>query len=251
MAKNNRSNRDSANKRDSGGNRGSGNSQNRSGQGRNGSGRGGQAGRNRSRAGGAPKVRGGRGVKARGGRAAGAEKEKNWFTRLSGWQQTGIILGGTALGVVAHFLLWTGLMPVVGELVGRVPVLSTVVGWLFAGGAFAALGVLLINRDTAKPETVRRLKVVGYSWSAVAILCIPTGIANDVALPVDFWAGVFAGTYGVAISPLAAIVVVVLWTIAAKVLRVKDEPTNQTMGWMFVGYAALLLVWGSTLLRMP
>ncbi|MEU4803275.1 hypothetical protein [Actinosynnema sp. NPDC023587] len=185
------------------------------------------------------------------GRAARKAKADNWFTRLSGWGQTGLVLAGLVAAVGAHLLLWGAVIPAVGSVVGRVPVLSTVVGWLFGGGAFVALGVLGINHDSAEPATRRRLKIIAIVWAAVGVLCIPTGYANDVVLPSDYWAGVYAGAYGVAAVPLTLTAALLLWALAVKVLRIKDrEPTHRSTGWVLVAYGALLLVWGSSLLRM-
>ncbi|CCH34116.1 hypothetical protein BN6_68790 [Saccharothrix espanaensis DSM 44229] len=187
----------------------------------------------------------------KGGVGAKPVKAPNWFARRSGWQQAGLVLGGTAAGVGAHLLLWATAIPEVGAVVGRVPVLSTVVGWLFAGGAFAALGVLALNHDSVGPAALRRLKIVAGVWAVVGLLCIPTGFANDVVLPIDYWAGVYAGAYGVAAVPLVFFVVTLLWALTVKVLRIKNsDPTNKPVGWVLIAYSALLLVWGSSLLRM-
>ncbi|GAA1271380.1 hypothetical protein [Saccharothrix xinjiangensis] len=173
-----------------------------------------------------------------------------WFNRQSGLVQTGLILGGIAVAVAGHFLLWGELIPAIGELVGRVPVVSTVTGWLFVGGAFMAWGVLAINEDTARPAAVKRLKVTAWTWTAVAAFCIPVGRAQTVVLPTDYWAGVFAGAYGLFITPLAIGVVALLWwLVVTKLLGRKGEPTKPQIGWICVAYATLLLVWGSTLLR--
>ncbi|MFT7838225.1 hypothetical protein Q5530_18985 [Saccharothrix sp. BKS2] len=182
--------------------------------------------------------------------SAQAAARKNWFNRQSGLAQTGVVLGGIALAVAGHFFLWYELIPAIGALVGRVPVVSTVTGWLFAGGAFAAWGVVAINEDTARPATVKRLKTTAWSWTAVALLCIPVGRAQTVVLPTDYWAGVFAGAYGIIATPLAIGVVALLWWLfVTKLAGRKGEPTKPQIGWICVAYATLLLVWGSTLLR--
>ncbi|WP_309116381.1 hypothetical protein [Saccharothrix sp.] len=177
-------------------------------------------------------------------------KPKNWFQRLSKAQQTGVIVGGTFAAVGGHFLMWGAVIPAVGRVVGRVPVVSTVAGWLFAGGAFAAIGVLLINHDNARPATQKRLKRVAGVWGAVALLCIPSGFANDVVLPTDYWAGVYAGAYGVVVIPAVFVVGVLLLALGAKLFKREKGPTETGFGWVLVGYSFLLLVWGSTLLRM-
>ncbi len=179
------------------------------------------------------------------------QARKNWFERQHGGVRTLIVLGVTASVLGGHFLLWGAIFPAVGGAVGRVPVVSTVAGWLFGGGAFVAWGVVAINHDTAKPEALKRLKVVAWVWSAVAVQLFPSDYANDIRLPVDFWAGVYAGAYGVIATPLAVGVVALgWWLLVNKLFGHKEEPSHQAIGWICVGYAALLLVWGSTLLRM-
>ncbi|NUT98246.1 MAG: hypothetical protein HOY78_40165 [Saccharothrix sp.] len=180
--------------------------------------------------------------------AAATPKPKNWFQRLTKAQQTGVIVGGTFAAVGGHFLLWGAVIPAVGEVVGRVPVVSTVVGWLFAGAAFAAIGVLLIN-DKAPEDTKKRLKWVAGVWGAVALLCIPSGFANDVVLPTDYWAGVYAGAYGVVLIPVVFIAGIILVALGSKLLK-REGPTESAFGWVLVGYSFLLLVWGSSLLRL-
>ena len=177
-------------------------------------------------------------------------KPENWFQRQHGGVQTLIVLGVTALVVAGHFVLWGSIFPALGAAVGRVPVVSTATGWLFGGGAFLAWGVVAINHDTARPTTLTRLRAVAWVWSAVAVELIPTGYANGISLPVDFWAGVYAGAYGVILSPVAlGVVALGWWLLVTKLAGHKKEPTSQAVGWICVGYAALLLVWGSTLLR--
>ncbi|NUT50302.1 MAG: hypothetical protein HOV94_23795 [Saccharothrix sp.] len=177
-------------------------------------------------------------------------KPPNWWQRQSGGVVTLLVLGAIAALVGGHYLLWGAVFPAVGEAVGRVPVVSTVTGWLFGGGAFVAWGVFAINLQTAKPRTLTRLRAVAWSWTAVAALCLPTGYANGISLPVDFWAGVYASTYGVIATPLAlGVVALGWWLVVDKLLGRKGQPGSQAVGWICVGYATLLLVWGSTLLR--
>ncbi|MFI9816472.1 hypothetical protein [Saccharothrix variisporea] len=181
--------------------------------------------------------------------AAAPPKPKNWFQRRSKAQQSALIVGGTFAAVGGHFLLWGAVIPAVGKVVGRIPVVSTVVGWLFAGAAFAAIGVLLIN-EKAPEDTRKRLKWVAGVWGAVALLCIPSGFANGVVLPTDYWAGVYAGAYGVVMVPLVFIAGALLLTLGAKVLKREKGPTETGFGWVLVAYSFLLLIWGSSLLRL-
>lgn len=180
-----------------------------------------------------------------------AERPENWFQRQHWGVRALILLGSVVALVGGHFLLWGAILPAVGAVVGRVPVVSTVTGWLFGGGAAMAWGVVALNHKTAKPETVRRLRVVAWVWSAVALPLVPTEYADEIVLPVDFWAGVYAGAYGVMLAPVAfGVVALGWWLLVTKPAgRHKAEPSSQAVGWICVGYATLLLVWGSTLLR--
>ncbi|ONI88502.1 hypothetical protein ALI22I_19335 [Saccharothrix sp. ALI-22-I] len=188
----------------------------------------------------------------RAARAATKPKaDPNWFQRQKVGTQVLVVLGAVVAAVGGHFVLWGSVFPVLGEAVGRVPVVSTVVGWLFGGGAFMAWGVVGVNHATAKPGTKAGLQVVAWSWTVVAVMLFPTEYANDVSLPVDFWAGVYAGAYGVIMSPLALIVAGLgWWLLVNKLFGYKKELGHQAFGWICVGYATLLLIWGSTLLRM-
>ncbi|MFD1149739.1 hypothetical protein [Saccharothrix hoggarensis] len=181
---------------------------------------------------------------------AATKQDLAWFQRQGGGVQTLVVLGSIAAAVGGHFLLWGAVFPALGAAVGRVPVVSTVTGWLFGGGAFLAWGVVAVNHKTATPRTTARLRTVAWVWSAVAVLLVPTGYANDVLLPVDFWAGVYAGAYGMLLSPVAlGVVALGWWLLVTKLFKHKGEPSTETIGWICVGYSVLLLVWGSTLLR--
>ncbi|GAA3840648.1 hypothetical protein GCM10022243_03800 [Saccharothrix violaceirubra] len=68
-----------------------------------------------------------------------------------------------------------------------------------------AIGVAMVNGDSSRARHIAQV------WSAVAILCLPFGWAVDVSLPVDYWAGVFAGAYGILASPLVALAVALVW----------------------------------------
>ncbi|QFZ22560.1 hypothetical protein [Saccharothrix syringae] len=179
-----------------------------------------------------------------------APKPQPWFNRQRPLTQTGLIIGGMAAIIAGHFLLWGTVIPALGTLVGRVPVVSTAAGWLFGGGAFMAWGIVAVNHDTASPTTLKRLKTTAWSWTPIALVCIPTNYANEQVLPVDYWAGVYASAYGVVAAPLALAVIALLWWLVADKLLGHQGITKSQVGWLCVAYATLLLVWGSTLLRM-
>ncbi|WP_367136762.1 hypothetical protein [Saccharothrix sp. HUAS TT1] len=185
-----------------------------------------------------------------GATATAAKKPSNWFMAQKGGTQTLVVLGVIALVVGGHFFLWGTVYPALGDAVGLVPVVSTATGWLFGGGAFMAWGVLAINHETAEPATAQRLRVLAWSWTAIATMAIPTSYANGIRLPVDFWAGAYASAYGVILAPVAAGVVALgWWLLVDKLFRHKGGATPKAIGWICVGYATLLLIWGSTLLR--
>ncbi|XVS63012.1 hypothetical protein ACQPYE_32855 [Actinosynnema sp. CA-299493] len=188
-------------------------------------------------------------VARRQARRTATRKPPTWVDRVPPWGWVGICVGGLVGVVLGHYLLWVWVIPRVGDVVGRVPVVSTVVGWLFAGGAFVATGVAVVNDKTARDTTRRRLRMTAYAWGGIAVLCLPIGWAEDVYLPTDYWAGVFAGAYGLLVSLVAFPVMVLLWWLLSLVVKpLRDKPA-QSVGWAFIGYGVLLLVWGSTLLR--
>jgi hypothetical protein len=183
-------------------------------------------------------------------RSAAGRRPPTWADRVSPWGWFGLCSGGLVGALFAQFALWQWVIPPLGDVVGRVPVLSTVVGWLFAGGAFVAVGVAVVNDKTAREVTRRRLRLIAYVWGGLAVLCLPIGWAEGVTLPTDYWAGVFAGAYGVAASPLAFLVVAFVWWLVSLVVKPARAAKDGPAGWVFIGYGVLLLVWGSTLLRM-
>ncbi|WP_447003638.1 hypothetical protein ACRAKI_28835 [Saccharothrix isguenensis] len=181
---------------------------------------------------------------------AAERRPPTWFDRLPGWAAYALCTGFIVGAISGHYALWRWVIPSVGEVVGRIPVVSTVVGWLFAGGAFVAVGVAVVNDKTARENTRRRLRLIACAWSGLAILCLPIGWAEAAYLPTDYWAGVFAGSYGTAASPLVVAVVAFLWWLAWLGVKGSRRPGNGLVGWAFISYGVLLLVWGSTLLRM-
>ncbi|WP_306749749.1 hypothetical protein [Saccharothrix yanglingensis] len=175
--------------------------------------------------------------------------QRNWFNRQGGGTQTLVVLGGIGLAVGLHFLLWGEVIPAVGALVGRVPVLSTVVGWLYGGGAVMAWGVYAVNRATANPAVRKRLLTTAWAWTPIALACFPSDYADSTALPTDYWAGVYASAYGVIIVPLAGIVISLLSALLVKLFPRLGDVDGGWLGWAWIGYSVLLLVWASTLLR--
>ncbi|MEU4446813.1 hypothetical protein AB0K14_36395 [Actinosynnema sp. NPDC050801] len=177
-------------------------------------------------------------------------KPPGWLDELGGWGWTALVVGTVIGAIGAHYALWHWVIPPVGAVVGRIPVVSTVVGWLFGGGAWIALGVAVLNEKTASKVVGLRLVRIALVWMGVAVLCLPVGWAEDIHLPTDYWAGVFAGAYGLlgslVVFPVLALVLYPL----SRVVRPLRDRSDQVVGWASIGYGVLLLVWGSTLLRM-
>lgn len=183
-----------------------------------------------------------------------AVRERSWFERLSDGKQVGLVLGAIPLGVLGHYVLWSHVVPLVGEVVAPIPVVSTVVGWLFAGAAFAVGGIALLVGRSGGPERARQWRRATWVWGSVAVLMAPVSGWSDVPLPVDYFGGVFAGAWGVLLAPLALAVVALVAAVTARFsARARafsgGDGGNRLLGWLLIGYSVLLLVWGSTLLR--
>ncbi|ATE56675.1 MULTISPECIES: hypothetical protein [Actinosynnema] len=181
-------------------------------------------------------------------------RERSWFERLSTGKQVWLVLAAIPLGVLGHYVLWSHVVPLVGEVVAPIPVVSTVVGWLFAGAAFAVGGIAILVGRSGGPERARPWRRATWAWGSVAVLMAPVSEWSDVPLPVDYFGGVFAGAWGVLVAPLALVVVALLWAVVARFsARARaygeGEGGNRLPAWLLIGYSVLLLVWGSTLLR--
>ncbi|MDQ2588110.1 hypothetical protein [Saccharothrix yanglingensis] len=184
--------------------------------------------------------------------AAAAERARrvvpareNWFARQRFGVRLLVVLLVAAVVVAGHFLVWGGLMPWAGYAFEETQVFSTVAGWLWGGGAIAMWGVYAINRDTADAAIRTDLVALAWTWTPVALACLPSGLADFAALPPDYAAGAFAGAYGVAAICLA----VLLSPVATRLFPRLGRTRSATLGWLCVGYSVLLLVWASTLLR--
>ncbi|MEU5692551.1 hypothetical protein [Actinosynnema sp. NPDC020468] len=141
------------------------------------------------------------------------------------WWAPPAVVGG-------HWLMWHAVLPAAGAVVGSTP-FATAAGWAFAGGGFVVLGVLLASGRARRGSAV--------ACAVVMALCAPFGWVDDVPLPADFRAGVFAGAWGVVFSPVAAGAAAVWWSIAAGVLRRDPRPTPFGVGLASALYGAVWL----------
>ena len=184
-------------------------------------------------------------------RAARGHAERSWWERQTQGTQTWLVIGAVGAVVGGHFLMWGLVLPGLGDLVGLVPVVSTVVGWLFCGGALAATGVTLVNWGTFSAGARSRWTIASAVWGVVALMAgVPSSIAFDVSLPLDYWAGLFAGARGLLSLPLLAGLLALAWVEIARLLRREARCSRTTAGWLFVAYSVVLLFWGATFLRM-
>lgn len=183
--------------------------------------------------------------------AARARAERTWWERQTPGTQAWLAIAAVVAVTGGHFLMWELLLPALGDLVGPVPVVSTVVGWLFCGGALAATGVTLVSWRTSSVAVRSRWTITSVVWGVVALMVgVPTSIAFDVPLPLDYWAGLFAGARGLLALPLLAGLLALVWAGVARLLRRKARCSRTTAGWLFVAYSVVLLFWGATVLRM-
>ncbi|ACU39555.1 hypothetical protein KCV87_27220 [Actinosynnema pretiosum subsp. pretiosum] len=181
-------------------------------------------------------------------------RERSWFERLSTGKQVWLVLGAIPLAVLGHYALWSHVVPLVGEVVAPVPVVSTVVGWLFGGAAFGVGGIALLVGLSDDPGRARAWRRATWVSGSVAVLMAPVSEWSDVPLPVDYFGGVFAGAWGVLLAPLALGVVALVAAVTARFsARARafgaGDGGNRLPAWLLIGYSLLLLVWGSTLLR--
>jgi hypothetical protein len=70
--------------------------------------------------------------------------------------------------------------------VGPAPAPSTIACSLQAGGALAAIGYYLVNRDDLLPRTPRRLTPVLIVWGGLAVLGFPDDLTDTPSLHPDW-----------------------------------------------------------------
>jgi hypothetical protein len=140
---------------------------------------------------------------------------------------------------------WRYGAPAISGVVGPVPVLSTIVGWLQAGGALAAVGFYLVNRDDLLPATRKWLRPVLIGWGVLAALAFPNN--DPPALHPDYYAGLHAGGLGLALS---LVVIPVATYVVWKPFNRDKDPTAALIGYTLIGWAFVMLLLGATYFRM-
>ncbi|MFD9702422.1 hypothetical protein [Lentzea sp. NPDC059081] len=184
-------------------------------------------------------------------RATRDQADRTWWGRQTQGTQAWLVFAAVVAVVGGHFLVWELLLPALGDLVGPVPVVSTVVGWLFCGGALAATGITLATWRTSPAGTKSRWTIVSVVWGVVALMVgVPSDLAFEEPLPLDYWAGLYAGVRGLLALPVLALLVALVLAGVAWVRKRKATCSRTTVGWLFVGYSVFLLFWGATFLRM-
>ncbi len=148
----------------------------------------------------------------------------------------------TVVGVVAFIglmpVFWYYLAPAISDLVGPVPVLAVIAGWLPAGGALAAVGFYLINHDDLLPRTRVRLTWVLGVWGVLALATMPVDV-DSPPLYDSYYAGLRVGSLGaLAAGILVPIGVYVLW----KPFNRRKEPTPAVWGYALTTFAVVLLL---------
>jgi hypothetical protein len=146
------------------------------------------------------------------------------------------------VGVVAFICLvpvfWEYIAPAISALVGPVPVLAVIAGWLPVGGALAAVGFYLVNQDDLLPKTREKLTWVLKTWGVLGLATMPIDI-DSPPLSDSYYAGLrmgFLGTLtGAALVPIG---VYLLW----KPFNWRKEPTTAAWGYTFIIFAVVLLL---------
>jgi hypothetical protein len=150
---------------------------------------------------------------------------------------------------VAYWLFWRYGAPAISGVVGPVPVLSVIAGWLQGGGAMAATGFVLILRPDLLERTAERAGRFTGTWLAIGLLAVPNTF--DVpALHPDYYAGLFAGGLGL----LASVIIVPIGVLGVWKRFRRGKTTKEServaFGYGYVVYSIALLLFAATVLRM-
>lgn len=157
----------------------------------------------------------------------------------------------TTLGVFAFIGLvpafWYWIAPAISDLVGPVPVLAVIAGWLPVGGLVAAVGFYLVLRDDLLPKTRVKLAWVLGVWGVLALATMPIDV-NSPPLSDDYYSGLRIGFLGALVGAvLVPIGVYALW----KPFNRRKEPTTAVWGYAFAIFAVCLLLSAAALAWLP
>jgi len=153
----------------------------------------------------------------------------------------------TVLGVFAFIALvpafWYWIAPAISDLVGPVPVLAVITGWLPVGGFLAAVGFYLVNHDDLLARTRVRMAWVLGVWGVLALTTMPVDV-NSPPLVHEYYTGLQVGFLGALTGAvLVPVGVYALW----KPFHRRKEPTTAVWGYAFAVFAVVLLLLAAAL----
>ncbi|WNV82779.1 hypothetical protein [Umezawaea sp. Da 62-37] len=159
------------------------------------------------------------------------------------------LLAGLAAVITLYALFWNYGAPAISRVVGPVPVLSVIAGWLQGGGALAFSGFVLVNQPDLLERTAKRAGRFVAAWLVLGLLAVPNTL--DVpALHPDYHAGLYAGGIGL----LSSIVVVPIGVLLLWKPFQRGESTKESeriaYGYGFIVYSVLVLLYAATVMRM-
>ncbi len=169
--------------------------------------------------------------------------------RRSGAKVALLLVLGLVGFIALYGLFWNYGAPAISRVVGPVPVLSVIAGWLLGGGAMAFSGFVLVNQPDLLERTARRAGRFVTAWLVLGLLAVPNTL--DVpALHPDYHAGLFAGGIGL----LSSILVVPIGVLGAwkpfQRGRSTKESERTAFGYGFIIYSIVVLLYAATVLRM-
>jgi hypothetical protein len=156
---------------------------------------------------------------------------------------------GLAGFVVLYSLFWNYGAPAISRVVGPVPVLSVITGWLQGGGALAFSGFVLVNQPDLLERTAKRAGRFVAAWLVLGLLAVPNTL--DVpALHPDYHAGLYAGGVGLLSSVVVVPIGVLLLWKPFQGGKSTKETERIAFGYGFIAYSIITLLYAATVMRM-